>query len=90
MEEFTLEKLSKQVNINKYYLVHMFKKDFGVTPIEYLINKRIEQSKYYLKKTALSISHIAMIVGYKDQYYFSTIFKRRVGMSPSEYRKSTE
>ena len=82
-----LDSISESVFISKHYTCHIFKDDFGVSPIEYLIKKRISIAQHLLINTVMSISDIAYEVGYIDPLYFSQLFKHRVSLSPSAYRK---
>lgn len=88
-EPLTLELLAEEVHMNKYYLVHAFKREFGLSPINYLISKRIEESKYLLAETDLSVSRIAQLLGFSSPSYFSQVFHRTENISAKEYRKNT-
>lgn len=59
----------------------------GVSPIQYLINKRIAHAKHLLSTSDMPIAKIATECGYDDPVYFSQVFKRITGYSPTEYRK---
>ena len=67
-----------------------FKKHTGVSPNEYIISQRISAACHLLAHSNMSISAVAADVGYRDQYYFSRIFKQKVGISPLKYRGSVE
>lgn len=86
-ESITLDFLADSNHMNKYYLVHAFQKYMGISPINYLINLRIEESKNLLKTTNHSLLEISSIVGFSSQSYFSQSFKKNTGMSPIAYRK---
>ncbi len=86
-ENITLDDLSKLTYTNKYYLVHAFKKYTGLSPISYLIAKRIEEARTLLETTNYSISQIAELVGFSSQPYFSQVFKKITGHTPFEVRK---
>ena len=88
-EPLTLEQLSGEAHMNKYYLSHAFKREYGVSPINYMISRRIEESKYLLAETDLSLSHIAQLLGFSSLSYFSQVFRRTQDISPMEYRQST-
>lgn len=88
-ESLTLEQLSGEAHMNKYYLSHAFKREYGVSPINYMISRRIEESKYLLAETDLSLSHIAQLLGFSSLSYFSQVFRRTQDISPMEYRQST-
>ncbi len=75
--------------MNKFHLVHTFTKQIGVSPINYVINKRIQEAKNLLATTSYSIRDIASIVGFANSSYFSQMFKRVAGTSPKSYRLET-
>lgn len=86
-EDITLDTLSSLVHINKYYLVHAFKNYKGVSPINYLIQRRVEEARYLLESTNYSVTKIGEISGFSSQSYFSQTFRRLTGTSPNTYRK---
>lgn len=88
-ESLTLEQLAEEAHMNKFYLSHAFKKEYGVSPINYLISCRIEESKYLLAETDLSLSRIAQLLGFSSLSYFSQVFRRTEEISPMEFRQST-
>ena len=88
-ESLTLEQLAEESHMNKYYLSHAFKREYGVSPINYMISRRIEESKYLLAETDLSMSQIAQLLGFSSLSYFSQVFRRTQGFSPKEYRQNT-
>ena len=85
----TLEQLAEEAHMNKYYLSHAFKREYGVSPIHYMIGRRIEESKYLLAETDLSMSQIAQLLGFSSLSYFSQVFRRTQSLSPMEYRQSS-
>ncbi len=87
-EPITLDHLADLTFMNKYYLSHIFKEHSGMAPIDFVLNKRIIESKKLLENTDLSISQIASIVGFSTSSYFSQYFKRVQNISPSDYRNS--
>ena len=89
-EDITLQTLSNLTYMNKYYLVHAFKNYKGTSPINYLIDKRIDEAKHLLGTTNYPISKIATLVGFSSQSYFSQVFRKALNMSPNEYRKSAD
>lgn len=86
-EPLTLDALAELAHVNKYYLVHAFSREYGVTPINYLLLCRIRESKHLLATTNLSLSQIAQVHGFSSPSYFSQSFRRLEGISPMEYRK---
>jgi len=86
-EDLTLDHLAKLAHLNKYYLSHSFRREFGTSPINYLISRRVEESRFLLRKTDHPLSLIAEILGFSSLSYFSQCFRRVEGISPTEYRK---
>jgi AraC-like DNA-binding protein len=86
----SLKSLSELSGYSAPYLCEKFSQYYKYPPIEYLIRRRISISKLFLKNTDWRISEICAKTGYDDLYYFSRLFKNRVGMSPSQYRKSVK
>lgn len=89
-EPLTLEQLSNEAHMNKYYLSHAFKREYGVSPINYMISRRIEESKYLLAETDLSMSQIAQLLGFSSLSYFSQVFRKTHGASPMEFRQRSK
>ena len=86
-ENITLGTLSDLVYISKHHLAHIFKKEIGVAPINYLIMRRMEEAKMMLRDTELSINEIASKLGYENTSYFSQIFKKYMDYSPLHFRQ---
>ena len=74
------------MQLNPVYLSHLFKKIKKVNFSEYLNEVRLLKAMELLKGTTMRISEIAQSVGYNDARYFATLFKKKTGMSPNEYR----
>ena len=87
-EPLSLDQLAEEAHMNKYHLAHAFKKEYGISPINYMISKRVEKSKHLLAETDLSTSQIAQLLGFSSLSYFSQVFNRTQNISPKEYRKS--
>ncbi len=87
-EALTLEQLAEEAHMNKYYLSHAFKREYGVSPINYMISRRIEESKYLLTETDLSMSQIAQLLGFSSLSYFSQVFRRTQSVTPMEFRQN--
>lgn len=84
--DLNLDYLASITHMSKYYLVRVFKKFMGVSPIDYLINKRISVAKILLETTDYSINQISKVSGFNSQSYFNQVFKERVGISPTNYK----
>jgi two-component system response regulator YesN len=74
------------VDISPYYFSKLFKEETGENFIECLTNIRIEKAKQLLQNKEVSIKNICVETGYSDPNYFSRIFKKQVGITPTEYR----
>lgn len=72
---------------NVSYLCRTFKKDTGKTLNDYINEVKLEEAKKLLSSTEKSIVDIAVALGYSSQPYFTTLFKKRTGMTPVEYRE---
>lgn len=86
-ENITLEMLSEYFYLNKYYLAHAFKKKYGVTIMRYLNELRCAEAKRLLESTDLSITQIAICVGYNSSSHFSDSYKKIMGEAPAYTRK---
>lgn len=86
--DLSLVSLAQQQNISPGYLSTVFKKETGKTITEYIISERIHLAMHLLQTTRLQIQTVALHCGIVDVQYFSKIFKKHVGMTPKEYRKS--
>ncbi len=87
MEDITLQILAKKYHISESRLSVRLKEIQGMSFSKYLTSKRIQKAKELLADERLSVEQIASLVGYNDYYYFTKVFKRTTGISPSKYRK---
>ena len=85
--EISLDSLANMTYINKFYLVHEFKKLYNMTPIDYLLYRRIETAKELLRTTDYSMEEVSYIVGFNSQSYFNQVFKKKMKVTPSKYKK---
>jgi AraC-like DNA-binding protein len=81
------QELADAIFRSKDYVIKRFFASFGVTPYDYQIQQKIFSAKNMLANMNLSVKEIADSLGYDDQHYFSYMFKKRCGMSPTQYRK---
>lgn len=86
-ECLTLEETAKALSHSPDYLSRIFKLETGVTFNHYVNNLRIEKAKKLMRNTNLRLTDISHMVGYVDQSYFTKVFRRITGLSPSEYIK---
>ena len=88
--DFKTERLGELSKISQRYLQILFKKKYGISPKEYLINLRISLAKELLKGEKNKISDICYQVGFSDIYHFSKSFKNKTGYTPKEYIKQSK
>lgn len=86
-EDIRLADLAERAGVSNHYLCRLFKKYTSYTPINYLIKIRLDIAIDLLKNSDYNISEIAEMVGFEDVYYFSRLFKKRMGISPSHFLK---
>jgi AraC-like DNA-binding protein len=82
------QELADAIFRSRDYVIKHFFANFGITPYEYQVQQKVFKAKNLLKNTKLPVKEIAELVGYPDQHYFSYMFKKRCGMSPTQYRNS--
>ena len=88
MEDISLTSLSAKYNISMGHLSKLIKEQLSVNFSDYIASLRIQRAKELLRDDSLSIQEISEIVGYNDYFYFTKVFKKVEGISPSKYRKS--
>lgn len=86
-EQVTLDFLAEQFNYSSRHLSMQFKRKTGHSPIDYLIQTRLTKARNLLVRSDATLREIAAEVGYTDVYYFSRIFKKHVGLSPTLYQR---
>lgn len=87
-DNITLQNLSDKYKFSTGYISALLKEELGLPFSEYITEKRIQKAKELLADRNLSIDQIAEMSGYKDYFYFTKVFKKTVGISPSKYRKN--
>ena len=86
-QNITLIDVCREFSCSHSLLSHAFKKSVGMSFREYITHLRIEDAKNLLLHSRLSVTEIAMSVGFSDSNYFSNVFKKSVGVSPLSFRK---
>ena len=86
-QSFDLASLCRHISKSESRAIKLFKNAYGITPYAYVLSKKIDLAKKLLINTNLSVKQIAQKLCFADEYYFSNIFKTKVGISPSLYRK---
>ncbi len=89
-EDISLNTLASHVNVSPNHLSMIFSQETGQTFIKYLTDLRMNKAKELLKCTSKKSNEIGEAVGYRDPHYFSYIFKKTVGVTPTQYRSSHE
>lgn len=87
-EDISLERLSETMNFSPFYVSKLFRQYFGVSFIEYLTDLRVKAAKEYLADPTRSAKEVGALVGYPSSNYFAKMFKKKTGMTPTEYRNS--
>jgi len=88
-EDLSLEEVADHVHLNSFYLSKVFKQYVGETFIDFLTSLRIKRAKQLIEEDTLSLKEICYEAGYKDPNYFSRVFKKVTGVTPSDYRTSS-
>lgn len=88
--DVSVEEISERLHIGKGYFSTIFKREVGMSFVEYYTEKRMEKAKSLLVNGELKIHEIAEMVGYQDAKYFGQVFKRNVGKTPNEYRNELQ
>lgn len=86
-EEISLSKLSNIFHVSTYHIAHEVKRDMGISPINYLIGRRIGEAQRLLTSTDMTVAAISQAVGYANTSYFMKLFQRRVGMTPTHFKE---
>jgi two-component system response regulator YesN len=84
--DLSIDELAGHLNISCSYFSLLFKQHFGETFLEYVTRERMELAKSMLRTSVKSVSQIGRLVGFPDRRYFTKVFMKRVGCTPSEYR----
>ncbi len=85
-EPITLEDVAEHVSLSPYYFSKIFKERLNKSFVDYVTDLRVGKAKELLSTTDKPLKEISQLVGYKDPNYFSRVFKKRMGVTPSEYR----
>lgn len=87
LENITLKTLVDQVHLNPSYLIRLFREVHDMTPFQYLNTLRMNAAVSYLRESKLTIQEISALSGYGSIHYFSRLFKKKYGISPSQWRE---
>jgi signal transduction histidine kinase/AraC-like DNA-binding protein/DNA-binding response OmpR family regulator len=84
------EEIAGAIGVSKNYLSHIFRQELGLSPWDYLNRYRIKQAKDLLSHTSDSVTEVALQVGFNNPAYFSRMFHKQIGLSPSAYRENAK
>lgn len=87
-EEICIDEYAENNHFSVSWFIRNFKQCTGSTPMQYILSKRIYNAEILLQNPSYNVTEISRIVGYDNPLYFSRIFKKAKGLSPSEYRKN--
>ena len=88
--QYSLSDLEEMFKISKYKICHEFTQYIGISPVQYLLNKRIDASCHLLKNSKLKIHEVGAMVGIENTNHFINLFKKKIGCTPLEYRQTTK
>lgn len=86
--KISIEKVSEQLNISKSQITREFTKHYGVSPYQYILDKKIQVAKQLLLTTNMRVYEISEQLCFADTYYFSNLFKQKTGLSPLKFRSA--
>ena len=86
-KNINIDKFAISINMSTCWFIRNFKQYNKITPMAYILSMRITNAQSLLETTSYNITEIASIVGYDNPLYFSRLFKKQTGLSPTEYRK---
>lgn len=85
-----LNTVGTELNYSKNHIIRVFRDEYGLTPYKYFEERKLHVAKMYLANTEFSLKEITKMLSYTDTHYFSKVFKREVGQTPSEFRKNSK
>lgn len=86
-ESFSVRDLADECNLSLYGFIRRFKAETGMTPLAYITQIRVNEARKLLTGSSLNVTEVSGIVGYENPLYFSKVFKKVAGISPSLYKK---
>ncbi len=89
-EPITVDALAEYIGISRKYLYAIFKKNRGCSPKENIVDYRLSRACDFLKDQRLSVGQVSYSVGYTDPLMFSKMFKKKIGVSPTDFREQAE
>ncbi len=89
-ESLTLARLGEEMHMSEYYLAHIFKDEYHVPPIQYMMERRIGEAQQLLMNTNMPVGDIAEALGFSSVSHFNSMFSKYVGIPPGKFRKSIQ
>lgn len=89
-EDISSDEMAEASQLSKYHFSRLFKKETGVTPVQYLTNIRLQKATELLQHTKYTVDEIAQLVGYKNANYLSKVTRKQIGKSPGQIRQDGE
>lgn len=86
-DPITLEELATRCGLSRRQFIRLFRENYHSTPIDYVLDLRLARAAALLQSSADPLTHIAMECGFSDSNYFTRLFRRRLGMTPTRYRQ---
>lgn len=87
-KDISVDVLASEACVTKPYLIRIFTKNFGISPLQYINQKKMEKAQLLLITDDLPVKELAYVLGYNDHSYFTRLFKKLIGVTPMEYRLS--
>jgi AraC family transcriptional regulator len=87
-EMISLQRLADIAQLSRYHFGRSFKRSFGVPPHRYHMNRRMERAKSLLRERAHSVTEVGLMLGFSETSAFTTSFRRALGVTPSDYRRT--
>lgn len=81
-----IDEIAAHVHLSRSRAIHLFKKVYDMTPYRYYLSQRLEIAQNLLRSTRFPIQEISTMLGFPDYHHFASLFKRRTGMTPTQYR----
>lgn len=86
-ENLTIEELTKRLFVSKMILTREFKNMYGTSPYHYYLDKKLSQAKLMLRRSNMAVKEISDRLCFSDEHYFSSLFKQKVGVTPTAFRR---
>ncbi|WP_262490580.1 helix-turn-helix domain-containing protein [Hymenobacter roseosalivarius] len=86
-EQITVEKLSELACMSKATFFRLFKREFGLTPVEYVIQERLAEAKRLLRNPLTTVADVCFRAGFNNTNYFQSLIKKYEGITPGLYKK---